>query len=229
MITVSQRISHLNQLQTTLRTALEATEVSPHASGLFLDLHAALHSAAVAPGTEWSLEDEVFNGLSETQIRTILPGQEHSVAWLVWHIARCEDITMNVLVAGTPQVLHHQGWYDRMGATAQDTGNAMSPGEITEVSGTLDIPALRGYRLAVGQRTQEIFNQLQPPDLRRKMDPARVRQVLEQRAVVGAARGVLEYWSKRTVTGLLLMPATRHPLTHLNEAWHMKGALQRNA
>jgi hypothetical protein len=40
--------------------------------------------------------------------------------------------------------------------------------------------------------------------------------------VVEAARGIADYWSKRNVAGLLLMPATRHNLIHLNEAFLLK-------
>jgi hypothetical protein len=44
----------------------------------------------------------------------------------------------------------------------------------------------------------------------------------DEGAVVEAARGLLDYWGKRNIAGLLLMPATRHNLVHLNEALQLK-------
>ena len=41
-------------------------------------------------------------------------------------------------------------------------------------------------------------------------------------AVVEEARDLIDYWGKRTIAGLLLMPATRHNLVHLNEALRLK-------
>jgi len=45
--------------------------------------------------------------MSEATIRQIHPSGEHSPAWVLWHMARIEDATMNILVAGTEQVFKH--------------------------------------------------------------------------------------------------------------------------
>jgi hypothetical protein len=49
--------------------------------------------------------------------------------------------------------------------------------------------------------------------------------VIIEGAVVEAAQSITNYWSKRNVAGLLLMPATRHNLIHLNEALQVKRKL----
>lgn len=189
---------------------------------LFLSQHAMLHSAKMTPTETWSFEDEVLNDMLEEQIRRIPQGIEHSVAWLIWHIARCEDITMNLLVAGSLQILHRDHWLDQMKITICDTGNAMDEAGVAKLSNAIDIEALRAYRLAVGRRTQEIVKQLQPSQLKHKVEPSRLQQVMDEGAVVEAARGIVDYWGKRNIAGLLLMPATRHNLIHLNEALQLK-------
>jgi hypothetical protein len=45
----------------------------------------------------------------------------------------------------------------------------MDEAGITNVSATIDIEALRAYRLAVGHRTREIVKSLQPEDLKKKV------------------------------------------------------------
>ena len=74
----------------------------------------------------------------------------------------------------------------------------------------------------MGRRTREVVAQLQPGDLKQKVDPARLEQVRAEGAVVEAAWGIAEYWGKRNFAGLLLMPATRHNLVHLNEILKLK-------
>ena len=49
----------------------------------------------------------------------------------------------------------------------------------------------------------------------------------QQKAWNERQKRLVEYWSTRTIAGLLLMPATRHPLVHLNEAMRIKGLLHR--
>jgi hypothetical protein len=98
----------------------------------------------------------------------------------------------------------------------------MEPSAIANFSNTIDIEALLAYRLDVGRRTQEIVSRLQPPYLRLKVEPSRMRRLWDEGAVVEAARGIADYWSKRTIAELLLMPATRHNLIHLGEALKLK-------
>jgi hypothetical protein len=204
--------------QTRLRELMLDSGRYAEAMQLFLRQHAMLHSAAAAEPPEWSFQDEVLAGVSEEQIRRIPPGGEHSIAWLIWHMARCEDIPFNLLVAGTPQVLHRDSWLEKMGVAARDTGNAMDVQAVADLSAAIDTGALLGYRLAVARRTRQIAAQLTAKDLARKVDRTRLERIKEEGAVVEAAWGIAEYWGNRTIAGLLLMPATRHNLTHLNEA-----------
>jgi len=41
---------------------------------------------------------------------------------------------------------------------------------------------------------------------------------MEAGAVLPEAMEIINYWSSKTIAGLLLMPATRHCVLHLNEA-----------
>ena len=129
---------------------------------------------------------------------------------------------MNLLVSGSSQVLNQDGWLDRTESPICHTGNEMDVASVAGFSGVVDIAALRAYRAAVGRRTREIVKQLEPEDLKRKVDPVHLQRVWDEGAVVEAARGIVDYWSKRDLAGLLLMPASRHLIVHLNEALKLK-------
>jgi len=151
----------------------------------------------------------------------------HSIAWIIWHIARIEDVTMNLLVAGTPQIFQRDNWRTRLKISRRDTGNAMDAQDAAKLSATIDLDALRAYRVAVGHRTRQIAKRLKPEDLKRKVEPARLQRVIAEGAVLEAASGVIDYWGKRTIAGLLLMPPTRHNSLHLNEALRIKQKCRR--
>src|SRR5690349_6343758 len=102
---------------------------------LFLHQHAHVHSAAVAAvkGDDaledlglGSLEAELLGGLIDEHLR-LRPGAGlNSIAWLLWHMARCEDLGMNVLLADRAQVLDDGRWLAALGVSRRDIGTSMT-------------------------------------------------------------------------------------------------------
>jgi DinB family protein len=126
------------------------------ARDLFLDQHAAVHSAAVG-GNKMSLAERTFTGLTDAQMRVRPREDLNSLAWLMWHIARAEDIMVNTLVAARSQVFD-DAWAKKLGITRRDFGIGMTSSEVTELSGQIDPAALRAYRDAVGTRTRDVVS-----------------------------------------------------------------------
>ncbi len=214
---------HWNEQQQKLQSALKQPIGHPEYMELFLGQHAALHAADMAGTAEYSFEEAVWEGLSEAAARCIPARGEHSIAWVFWHLARIEDVTMNVLLAGMDPVFNPD-WQARLCVQRIDTGNSMDLLAVEALSAEIDLRALREYRSAVGRRTREIVLQTEPPRLRQKVDPARIELVRVSGAVLPEASGLLDYWGGRTLAGLLLMPPTRHNFLHLNEAERIKKA-----
>jgi hypothetical protein len=215
-----------NDQQAALKKALAKPVTHEQAITLCLGQHAAMHTAAMPlqPALEvsWSFEDEVWQGLSEAAARRIPPKGEHSIAWMTWHTTRIEDMTFNVLVAGTPQVFDEGGWAASLCVSGRDTGNSSDAASIQALSAEIDLAALRTYRLAVGRRTREIIQALTPELVLRPVAEVDLRKLLADGSVLPDAMGLLYYWGSLTTAGLLLMPATRHPFVHWNEALRQK-------
>lgn len=190
--------------------------------GICMNIHAMVHTAAMSNTGLWSFEDELWKEVTEETFRKVHK-DDQSIAWKLWHTGRIEDITMNILLAGDMQVMNSGNWLDRLNTTVLDTGNAMNGEEIEALSKSIDMQALREYRLAVGRKTRGIIKSLKPEDLKRKIEPSRLHRILDEGAVVEEARGLMDYWAKKTFAGLLLMPATRHILVHLNESMRLVG------
>jgi len=217
-----------NKHQQILQDALSSPEKHPECISLFLSQHAQVHSSRMTTRGEWSFEDEVLDKLDEIAIRMVPIRSEHSIAWILWHLARIEDVSMNILVAGTDQIFERQGWGEKLNSLISDTGNEFDLEQVTQLSKVVNLDNLKKYRIAVGLSTQQIVSQLSPALLKQKVNPDRIIKVRESGAVMPAASGILDYWSKRTIAGLLLMPPTRHCFLHLNEALRIKRWLVKN-
>ena len=216
---------HWNDQQKKLQAALSHPGDGSAAIKLFLEQHAMVNTSEISHSGLWSFEDEVMEGLAEADMRRITPKDEHSIAWILWHLARCEDVTMNILVAGTPQLFEAKGWAKKLKVSIRETGNSLDEAGIAALSTAVDLPALRAYRLAVARRTDEIAKQLQPGDYKQKADPARLEKITAEGAIEPAAHWLIEYWGGRTIAGLLLMPPTRHNFVHLNEIAKLRSKL----
>jgi hypothetical protein len=190
---------------------------------LFLNQHAMVHSAKMAKTGLWSFEDEILNDLTDKQVRTMVG--EHSIAWIMLHLARIEDITMNMLVAGMEQLFTRGGWAKKLKVDIVHSANKMSDAGVAKLSAGIDIAALKAYRIAVGKRTREIVKQLEAEDFKKKVEPNRIQKVMKVGAVIPEAMEIINYWSKKTIAGLLLMPPTRHCILHLNEAERIRKKL----
>jgi hypothetical protein len=81
----------------------------------------------------------------------------------MWHIARAEDIIVNPVLAGRAQVLD-DAWQRRLNLARRDFGIGMTSPEVSELTGRIDLGALREYRDAVGRRTREVVEAFRPAD-----------------------------------------------------------------
>ncbi|WP_325048398.1 DinB family protein [Paenibacillus sp. CAA11] len=205
-------------------------EEHARAQELALSQHAALYSSQVRSTGKSTLEDVLLQDLKEDTWRkypVVTPDTKNSIVWHLWHIARIEDITLNLLVAGTPQTLDIGGWNERMNIRFRHSGNEMTEEEISELTAGMDLEALMAYRVAVGLRTRQIIQNLQPGDFKRKVEPSRLSRLQKEGALKPEAQWLQDYWGGKITAGLLLMPATRHNFVHLNKSLRIKNKLQK--
>ena len=150
------------------------------ARDLFLDQHAAMHSAAVG-GNKMSAAERTFTGLTDAQMRLRPREDLNSLAWLMFHIARTEDIFLNPVLVGRAQVFDDT-WMKRLGIGRRDFGIGMTSAEVTDLTRQIELDALREYRDAVGRRTREVVGGFKPAD----WEGLVTAEALERGAVEGA-------------------------------------------
>ena len=216
-----------NRQHALLRRLLMKEKDYGQAIPVFCHHHATVHAAKLSAGAHGSCQDEVLSGLADEQMRAIPKGCPHSVAWKLWHIARIEDVTMNLLLADSPQVLTAGGWLDKLEVTCVTVGNEMDTRAIAELSQAINLKALLAYRLAVGKRTRSIVRGINLDELGQPPAQERLKRIAKEGAVVARSAWLLEYWGGHPSANLWLMPATRHCFVHLNEIERMLPRLRR--
>ena len=194
---------------------------------LFFSQHAVLHSRKMSGMTGWSYPDEIFTSPEEDQFRIIPEKKDHSLIWILWHISRIEDVTMNVLVAGGSQLYLQDQWKKKLASPIDHVGNLINPGDLLNLTLNVDLKKLFAYRDAVGRQTRHIVRGLDLEVFDHKVQPDRLDRLVNEGAVLPDAEGLLDYWGNRKIFEMLLMPPTRHLMTHLNEAYSLVKILKK--
>jgi hypothetical protein len=217
----SERHKELNKI-------IRKADFLPQAIEITLDLHSELHTSEVSGLKCKNAVDELLRDLQEREYAIMPTSKDETMAWAVWHIARIEDLTMNILVNNASQVFN-ESWKERMQVSVSDTGNAMTDEEIMQFSKQVCVRELLSYRSAVGSKSREIVWQLKPDDMKRKVSPESISRILKEGGVTEQenSRWLLDFWGKKDVAGILLMPLTRHQTCHLNDCYKWKEVIRR--
>jgi DNA-binding NtrC family response regulator len=115
---------------------------------MFLARHGLMHTRV----------DGLTEGLTDEQVRGHVHPAANPLAWLLWHIARSEDASVNLLVAAGPQVLD-DAWARRLKVARRDIGEGMTMAEVEKEAIVAALTQNRGNRrkaaemLGIGERT----------------------------------------------------------------------------
>lgn len=185
---------------------------------MILDLHKELHTSKVSNSANNNKIDMLFDDLLPKDYAIMPTKKDETIAWAIWHITRIEDLTMNILINNDAQVFD-EAWKKRMNITLADTGNAMTDEEIMQFSKEVNIAELLKYRDAVGMKSQIIVKNLRFEDMKRRVSPEGISRISQEGGVTNQDDSIwlLDFWGKKDVAGILLMPLTRHQTLHLND------------
>jgi hypothetical protein len=189
---------------------------------LFLDQHAAVHTAAVG-GNKMSVAERTFAGVTDAQMRVRPREDLNSLAWLMFHIARAEDVMVNMMLAGRAQVFD-AAWTKRLGVSRRDFGIGMTSAEVSELTQQVDVGALREYRDAVGLRTREIVGGFKDGDWEGRVDAAAVERAAADGAFGSRTEAIVKGMPGRPRAAVLSGIAVIHSAAHMGEAGTVRTA-----
>ena len=212
-----------NPKQALLRQYLTKSQNFNESINLCLEMHILLHSSEMSNCKSTTYFDILWNNLAESVFRLFVKKSGTSIAWNIWHLTRIEDITANILIANENQVINND-WLKKINTDIRDTGNSMTDDEIIKFNNEINIKQLYYYRIAVGIKTQSIIKKLKSNDLKRKMDKSQLVRIIDEGGVLEheKSKWLIDFWGKKNVSGILLMPITRHQVVHLNDSLRIK-------
>jgi hypothetical protein len=168
--------------------------------------------------------EDLLAGLDDEQLRQRPHPSLNTIAWLLWHMARIEDVAASRFIADLPQTLHEGQWRERMATARRDVGTGMDEAEVDDLSARVDLGALLGYWQAVGRRTLDIVRAIGPDDLDVTVPVEHTRQVcLAEGVTTHTSAWLAEVWGGKSRGWHLAQPVLIHGWGHLYEARVVKG------
>jgi hypothetical protein len=190
----------------------------------FLSQHARTHAAEVGR-PDLSTQDLTLRDVTDEQIRLRPRPGFNSLAWLLWHMTRAEDVGINLVIAERPQVLDEGDWPERLNLLHRDVGTGMTGAEVDEFNERINVDGLLAYRVAVGRRTRGIVRDLQPSVLDEGIDASLVQRARDQQAFGPNAEWVPQRWEGKTKAFTLSWTVLGHSLAHWGECYVIRGLL----
>ena len=184
---------------------------------LFLFLHGRLPD----------MTERLLGGLADEEIRRRPRPGANSIAWLLWHVARCEDVGVNALVAERPQLLlTSDSWLRDLNVDLRDIATGMVDQEVAAFSDRVNVAGLRAYWAEVGRTTRDLVLCLRPEVLDGVVASPVLQRVVEDGAFGPNGEWVVRHFQGRTKGWLLSQLALRHHYVHFAEASLIRGLVE---
>lgn len=176
-------------------------------------------------GVRFTFETQVFGAVPPERLTERPGGVGNSILWLMWHVSRTEDLMVNSLIRGAPQLLIEDGWGERMGVEVAHIGTGMADDEVEGFALKLKPEAVDEYWRAVATTTSEWLKTIGPDDLDAVPDfDARLAEIPPVLAT-GSSGPAIDFFKGRPVAFLLGGPVISHGYIHVGEMASIRGRL----
>jgi hypothetical protein len=208
--------------QNNLKIFLSKEQTFDDGIKLLLEMHGILHDKKVYKNNDETVYDIFWENLKEETCKKI-SNKGTSILWNIWHITRIEDIVGNILINNSETIFDKE-IQTKLNIKIRDTGNAMSYKEIEDLNNTINIKELKNYRIKVGKSTKKIVGSLCFNDMKRKVEKNQLKRIMENGGIINDKKSIwlLDFWGKKNILGLIMMPITRHQTVHLNDCYNIK-------
>src|SRR6266542_3140876 len=132
-------------------------------------------------------------------------------------MTRIEDVTVNTMLRGTPELLDRADWLAQLGVEARHVGTGDTDDEVRGFSEQVDVAALLAYRDAVGRETRAWVRELEVAELDAVPDVA-ARLAAAPPIVSERGRWLPRFYTGKSAAFLLTFPITNHGFMHWAEA-----------
>lgn len=144
--------------------------------------------------------------------------KNENIIWNLWHIMRIEDLIVNILICEKESILNEK-LKNELNISITDTGNSLTKEEIKKFAKNINIKKLKYYSDKISKNTINLIKRLKAEDIKRKINKINLEKIINGCGVTKDNLWLIDYWGKKDITGLLLMPLSRHIIVHLNQCY----------
>lgn len=144
--------------------------------------------------------------------------KNENIIWNLWHIMRIEDLIVNILICEKESILNEK-LKNELNISITDTGNSLTKEEIKKFAKNINIKKLKYYNDKIKKNTINLIKRLKAEDIKRKINKINLEKIINGCGVTKDNLWLIDYWGKKDIAGLLLMPLSRHIIVHLNQCY----------
>lgn len=144
--------------------------------------------------------------------------KNENIIWNLWHIMRIEDLIVNILICEKASILNEK-LKNELNISITDTGNSLTKEEIKKFAKNINIKKLKYYSDKISKNTINLIKRLKAEDIKRKINKINLEKIINGCGVTKDNLWLIDYWGKKDIAGLLLMPLSRHIIVHLNQCY----------
>lgn len=176
-------------------------------------------------GVRFMFEQSIRSVFTPEQMKERIDESGNSIAWLMWHVARTEDLIIQTIFQGKPQLFESDGWASRLGIDETLIGTGFGDEEVVEFTKALNVEAADEYWQATAKASYHWLKSITPDDLDGVPDiDARLADAPP--VLRGEANeGLWAFWRGRTNAFLFTGPIISHGYIHVGEMQAIGGHL----
>lgn len=165
----------------------------------------------------WEIYQFIFQNVREEDYSLMPLKKDKTIAYYLYHLNRIEDINSNTLILDKCQIFYEGDYQKKMNSPISTTGNELAGEEIINFSKQLNLQVLKSYIKEVYDNTNELIRKMTFEESKTKISPEKKEKLILLNSVSTdeSAFWLVDYWCNKDYKGVLLMPFSRHQLTHL--------------
>ena len=176
-------------------------------------------------GVRRVFEANIYSALTADQMRERPDGIGNSVGWLMWHMARTEDVIVNSVIREQDQVLMGDGWMNKLGVDSTLIGTGLDDEEVVDISSRIDIEAANEYWKTIADQTSEWLKTIDAEALERIPDmQGRIEAIPPVFASIENTVAA-SFWGGRSIGYLFGGTVISHGYIHVGEMQSIVGRL----
>lgn len=176
-------------------------------------------------GVRFMFEQSIKSVFTPEQMKERIDERGNSIVWLMWHLARTEDLIVQTIFQGQPQLFESEAWGEKLGIDETLNGTGFGDEEVAEFTKAIDFSAADEYWQATAKASYRWLKSITEaqlddiPDIDSRL--AGAPPVLRGEA----NEGLWAFWRGRTTAFLFTGPIISHGYMHVGEMQAIGGRL----